>query len=343
MIYVDHKYVSMIGVRLRNFKHKGGHMWNASCPICGDSKKNPSKARLYFYTKSDHTFVKCFKCSYSRNLGNFLKDIDEGMYREYKLEKMKGAEFTENLKKEDVIPDILMDYQKAPRVNTVGMPVGLTRIADLPDNHPARSYVRARMIPEDKHTLLYYCPKFKKFANSVSEGKYKNLDDDHPRLIIPFIDSYGECFAVTGRAFGREEPKYMTVRIKENYDMIFGMNTMDPSQPVLAVEGPIDSLFLPNCIAVAGNTFSSHKIEEIKNNLTIVYDNEPRSPTITKLIGKAINDGYKVCLFPDNLAFKDINEAVMVGFSTEELVSIIRDNTFQGVEAKLRFSNWKRC
>ena len=87
MIYVDAKYASMLAPRVRNFKQQKDYLWNFSCPICGDSKKDKSKARGYIYRKDTSLFYKCHNCGYGSSLGNLIKEVDSRMYSEYSIEK----------------------------------------------------------------------------------------------------------------------------------------------------------------------------------------------------------------------------------------------------------------
>jgi hypothetical protein len=109
------------------------------------------------------------------------------------------------------------------------------------------------------------------------------------------------------------------------------------------VEGPIDSLFLPNAVAVSGASFDTPTIRSILTNATIVMDNEPRNKDIVKQLEKYINLGYSVCMFPEHIQQKDINEMILHGeMSADEIAEVINTNTYTGMEAKLKFSTWKK-
>ena len=69
------------------------------------------------------------------------------------------------------------------------------------------------------------------------------------------------------------------------------------------VEGPLDSLFIDNCIAIAGAD-----VPNLDCNFTVIFDNEPRNKELLKQIEKTIDKGYNVCLWPQNLRWKDIND-----------------------------------
>ena len=55
-----------------------------------------------------------------------------------------------------------------------------------------------------------------------------------------------------------------------------------------------------------------------------------------------INGGFKVCLWPEGLPFKDINEAILAGYDTNELLQIINENTVYGLSGKIKFKLWTK-
>jgi DNA primase len=184
---------------------------------------------------------------------------------------------------------------------------------------------------------IYFTDDLKKIYT-----KYTNEDDDHPRMIIPFFKPSGKCFAYQGRAYGNEEPKYYTIKIDETEEKIYGLDRVDFSKRIYVVEGPIDSLFLPNAIAVSGASFDTPTIRQLLTNATIIMDNEPRNKEIVKQLAKYIDLGYNVCMFPDTMQEKDINDMVVSGKSVDEILNIINTNTTSGMEAKLKFADWRK-
>jgi hypothetical protein len=218
----------------------------------------------------------------------------------------------------------------------------LQRIDKLDLEHPAKQYVVNRKIPSDKWDLLYFASKFKTWSNSI-KYQFTNTENDTPRLIIPFFNEDGKCFMYQGRAFGKEQPKYITIRLDEKEEKIFGVDRLDYSKRIYVVEGPIDSIFVPNSIAIGGAGFDTPFTQGIKTNATLIMDNEPRSKEICKFIEKLINEDYSVCLWPDTVEEKDVNEMIMVGKSIDQIMETINTNTFQGMEAKLKFTQWRKC
>jgi len=338
MLYIDKKYANVLGSRLRNFKQKNDYVWNFSCPVCGDSSKNKLKARGYIYRKKSDLFVKCHNCNYGTNLGNFINYVDVNLYNEYVLERYKSGTSKHNSHKEIDTSFFETDPIEIPD-NVLS---SLQRIDKLDSSHPAVKYIEKRKIPKEKWNLLYFTSGFKKYTNSVKHH-FNNEEDDHPRLIIPFFTEDKKVFAFQARAFGNETPKYYTIKLDESLEKVYGLERVERKETIYIVEGPIDSLFLPNSIAVSGASFDTPLVREILGNSVIVMDNEPRSKEITKQIQKYIDAGYNVCLLPDTMPEKDINEMILSGYSTEEIVRIIDDNTVSGVTASLKFAQWRKC
>lgn len=340
MLYVDVKYANMLSPRLRNYKHKNDFLWNFSCPVCGDSSKNKLKARGYIYKVKTGLFVKCHNCGYGSNLGNFIKYLDPVLYQEYVLENYKegGAPRSHHKDPEVAIPEII---KKPDLVDSILDPI--KRLDELRPDHPAVKYVLNRKIPSRFLSLLYFAPKFKAYVNTVIPDKFKMEIDEHPRLIIPYFNAHGKCFAFQGRAFGKEEPKYYTIKVDDTEEKVFGLDRVNYAKRIYITEGPLDSLFIPNAIAVSGSSFNTPTIEALKTNATVVYDNEPRSKDLTKLIKKTIDQGFSVCLWPEAVEEKDINEMILAGRSPEEILDIIDQNTYSGAMAQLRFATWRKC
>jgi len=330
MSYIDTKYLNIISPYLQQFKKKGDNLWNFRCPYCGDSQKSRIKARGFVFRKKNDLFFKCHNCGTGASLGNLIKTIDSKTYKDYIMERYKKGVETRSSPQ----PEFKFN---APVFRKKGILEGLKSIKNLPDDHPAKQIVERRKLPVESLSDLYLCESFFKFTNSIIKGKFPSLDGDHPRLLIPFRGEDGEVFAYQGRAFGNEQPKYITIKIDEDRDKIFGLDKVDKSKPILVVEGPLDSLFLDNCIAVAGADFSN-----MEGDLTVIYDNEPRNKEINKQIEKTIDQGKSVCLWPDNIEYKDINDMIIAGYSKKEIQDIITNNTFSGVAAKLRFADWRR-
>jgi len=340
MLYIDSKYAGYLGSRLRNFKQKNDYVWNFSCPVCGDSATKKTRARGFIYRQKSDLFVKCHNCGYGSNLGNLIKRIDPVLYDEYVLERYKAGATRYNAHK-----DVTSVFPETPSVKVELLDdilSPLSRIDLLRETHPAVKYVIDRKIPREKWHLLYFAPKFKKFTNSVTPKFEEPIEGEHPRMIIPYFNEHGKCYAYQARAYGNETPKYYTIKLDEEQEKIYGLDRVNYSKRIYVVEGPIDSLFLPNAIAVSGSSFDTPTTRKLLTNATLVMDNEPRNKEIVKQLGKYIDAGFTVCMFPDYVEEKDINDMIKAGKTTDQIVDLINKNTFTGMEAKLKFSTWRK-
>ena len=120
------------------------------------------------------------------------------------------------------------------------------------------------------------------------------------------------------------------------------LDRVNKKETIYVTEGPIDSLFIKNAVATADSNLMVADYLG-KENLVLVYDNEPRNSNIVKQIEKAINSGFRVCLFPESFPYKDINEGIISGLTKPQIQRIIDNNTFEGLRAKMEFVNWKKC
>ena len=329
--YVDLKYINILSVRLEQFKQKGKNLFNFRCPYCGDSQKDKTKARGYLYAVKNDMFYKCHNCGHGTNMPNFIKDRDQKLYSEYCLEKFKKKP-----KKEEV------DFKpKFDKVEFDDLNLGM-KISDLKDTHPAKKFVLDRKIPRDKLDLLYCCNRFMTLVNRVKPGTFKDVTKDYPRLIIPFYDESGKLFAFQGRAFGKEQPKYITIKLDESKSKVYGLERVNFLQPIKVVEGPLDSLFLDNCLASAGADLKNVKKSLPEDQITYIYDNEPRNREIIKHMYSVIDKGYSLVIWPDDLKHKDINDMIISGLTSEQITDIIHNNTFSGLAATAKLDFYKR-
>ena len=326
--YIDVKYVNIISPYLQQFKKKGDFLWNFRCPYCGDSQKSRTKARGFVYRKKNDLFYKCHNCGVGTTLGKLIEHLDSKSYKDYIMERYKSGVKTVNKEPEFKFNE--------PVFRSKDICSTLNSLSELGEDHPARKIIDRRNLPISSYKDLFLCPEFYKFTNNLIPNKFPSLNGDHPRLLIPFRDEEGEVFAYQGRAFGNEQPKYLTIKLQER-DKIFGLDKIDKREEVLVVEGPLDSLFLDNCIAVAGAD-----VPNLDCDFTVVFDNEPRNKELLKQVEKAINRGHKICLWPEGMEYKDINDMILGGYTKEEIQDLIKHNTYQGTTATLWFTKWRK-
>lgn len=338
-LWLEIKYANLMSSSLERYKVKKQKPFNASfrCPICGDSKTNKLKTRGHFLEHKGMLFFKCHNCSASSKFERFLKTQNFTLFNEYKIEYLK--EMGEGQPAPRYVPEI--DKFSKARVDKFDPLKTLKKVSQLRHDHPVKKYVENRGIPASAHYKLYYAPRFFAWVNEHIPGKFSPGIKEEPRLILPLIDENGYVFAATARSFDKNsKSKYITVKFKEDAQKFYGLNEFRKDVKGYVVEGPIDSLFLTNCIAMCGSDADIDSLE-LTDKTTVVYDNEPRNKEIVKKIESAIMKGYRVCLWPETPG-KDINEMVQNGWLPKNIEKVIDEHSFSGLPAKLNFMKWRK-
>jgi hypothetical protein len=337
--FVEMKYINLVGARLEKFSWKRNNVAVCRCPICGDSKKNKNKTRFFFFEEKGKFFVKCHNCSYSTTFPKFLEQTGGVLYEDYRMETIKEKFTSGTTANYKEITKIVASNK--PVFNVKNDLLCCTKIVDLPQDHHARKYIAGRLIPEKYWNILYYTENFHEAA---SKNLHESCGPRDERIVIPFYTSDNKLFAMQGRALDPNAvSRYITIRDSEqDVAKIYGMERFDDSKKNYCFEGPIDSLFIDNSVALAGSSIAFDKMPFDTSNTVFVYDNEPRNAEIVERIKETIDAGLKVCIWPETIAFKDVNDMHMGLLSIEHIQEIIDNNTHQGLAAHLKLSKWKR-
>ena len=323
MDFVDVRFINLISTRLPKFKRVKPDLYNFRCPICGDSEKTKNKARGYLYRIKTNTNYKCHNCGISLSFNNFLKQVDPSLHKEYTLEKFKEGHTGKNFVAKE--PKFEFEKPKFKKTLKIGLPKASS-------NEDAKKYLENRKLDPDK---FYYTDKFKEWTNSKVHT-FDDLTYDEPRIIIPLIYK-DEFIGYQGRSLGPSKVKYITVMLNDDAPKIYGLDTIRGDAPVFVTEGPFDSTFIRNSCAMCGADADVSRWGI--SNPIYIYDNEPRNKEIVNRISKTIDSGYQVVIWPDHINVKDINDMVMSGLDVQNLVE---SNIYSGLQAKLKFTNWKK-
>lgn len=341
--WVDEEFINRIGYRLDRFRKLKPGLYNCRCPICNDSQKREDLARGYFIQGSGGFRYFCHNCGANLSILRLLKVVDNSIADEYSLEIYKNRfKFSEEPKNKKEITAADIPKARLPEIKKKDQPPGIISALDLPLSHPAYQYLIDREIPISCLSRLYYASKFRLWNDGILKKKHNSNFPDHPRLVIPYYWYDGSIFRYTSRAFGKESPRYQQTVIDPDKPRIFGLERINIDNLVYVVEGQIDSLFLPNAVAVGGANYNVSELNTFPDKI-FVPDNQPRNPDVVKQIGSVIASGKKVCLWKENYG-KDINAMVLEnGLSQDDLVGLIEKSTVQGIEAQLVFSKWRKC
>ena len=322
MDLVDSKYIGLVSSRLQKFKRVKDNLYNFRCPICGDSQKNKNKTRGYIYQVKNNTNFKCHNCGASLSLNNFIKKIDGTLHKQYTLEKFKEGHTGRGF----VVEEPEFKFKK---------PVFRKKL-DLPkasENADAREYLEKRKLNPDK---FYFANNFKRWVNTKKQT-FDTIGRDESRIIIPMYDRDKNLIGFQGRSLVPNSVKYITVMLEDEAPKIYGLDSIDEKLSVYVVEGPFDSTFVNNSVALCGSDGDLGYLEG--SNTILVYDNEPRNREIVNRIGKCIDRGEKVVIWPNGVEQKDINDMVLAG---HDVMSMLKSNTYSGLEAKVKFNTWKK-
>ena len=322
MDLVDSKYIGLVSSRLQKFKRVKSDLYNFRCPICGDSQRNKNKARGYIYAVKNNTNFKCHNCGASLSFNNFLKEMDPTLHKQYMLEKFKEGHTGRNF----VVEEPVFEFSK---------PVFKKKL-DLPkasEVSVAKEYLEKRKLNPEK---FYFAHKFKEWTNA-QKVTFDTIGRDESRIIIPMYDRDNNLIGFQGRSLVPNSVKYITVMLDEEAPKIYGLNEVNDKLPIYVVEGPFDSTFINNSVALCGSDGDLGYFEG--SDVILVYDNEPRNREIVNRIGKCISRGQSVVIWPSGIIEKDINDMVLSGLN---VMDVLKSNTYSGLEAKIKFNNWKK-
>ena len=322
MIYIDSKYIGLVSVRLEKFKRTKDNLYTFRCPYCGDSKKSKNKTRGYLFQNKGSFIFKCHNCGMSKGFSTFLKDTDVVLHGQYIMERYK-----EGLTgKHRNAPDPVFNFNKPKFKKKLNLPLACT-------NDRASNYLKRRKLDPTK---FYFADRFKHFCNTI-KPTFETTKNDHPRVVIPFYSREGSLIGFQGRSLDTYViPKYLTVMLDENSPKVYGLDKVNTEEEIYVTEGPFDSYFVDNSIAMCG---SDVDLSNLNYKFIYVYDNEPRSKEIVSKITKTIEKSNKVVIFPTNIREKDINDMILAG---HDIKTLLESNTYSGLEAKLKLQTWKR-
>ena len=276
----------------------GNDYFNFRCPVCGDSKKSKSKKRGYILKKKKPWIYFCHNCFYKKTVVAWMKEFFPIHYKDFYREIVRAKE--QNRQKplpkiENPKPRKKFDEKEQTKF-FIPIKKGVTPLF----TKAIRTCID-RKIPEEVWSKWYV---------SIG-GMYNN------RLIIPFLDNNKKIYYYQGRSlYDYIQPKYLSR--KGDFNSIYNYFLVDKEKPVVILEGPIDSIFVENSIALTGVKTEDKKLSEFPHKRYLIdFDattTETRKKTM-ELLGKG---EYVFCwkkfMKAFNLPMKekwDINDAII--------------------------------
>jgi hypothetical protein len=215
---------------------------------------------------------------------------------------------------------------------------GCISLSEVSNDHPAVQYLVDRGFERDMIDRLLYSEDFYVTAESINHEPLSPNFPSEPRIVIPFYNINGDIEMIQGRSLDQNSKlRYISIKTHEDVDKIFGKDHVDWSRTVYCVEGPLDSLFVDNCIATCDSSLMRSDAD------VLIWDDQPRSKEICDLMEQAIDNNRSVVIWPVSTDTKlDINDMIQMGINREELMEIIRQRTFKGLRARLEFNRWRK-
>lgn len=313
----------------RPIHKKYQNVFNAECPVCKEGKSAGRSRRLFYFPHKDYFY--CHNCVKSWKPFDWIKEVTGWTFPEI---------VKKNREKEGVAQTIKPTRSIVQVQNPIDIPDLPENSIDLADNTQIEYYKDDKFIKLaleycDKRRLWTAVNSCKRFFLSLEDRVHKN------RLVIPFFSNNSNkpiCYqtrALTNNQF----PKYLT---KFGEKELFGINNIDSEIPYIFIfEGPIDSMFVKNGVAMASLSPTGHQIHQLNNFIGYeqiwVFDNDKNNKETSKKIEKYIKEGKRIFIWPKEFAkFKDFNEICCSLELNEIPWGFVVKNSAVGQEAQLK-------
>ena len=320
---------------------KSSNEYMACCPICHEGKSWGKKRRCYYLPSKD--LIYCHNCGWSSNPLKWISYISGKPYKEIFKESDSEKYYDVILKNEELI--------KNTEINTPTLPGDCI---NLFDKNQIEFYKNDVIL----NTALVYL-KHRRLLNAINKPLAfylcKNDLIHNNRLIIPFYDANNEIIYYQSRSILSKDkkPKYLSKLHSEK--SIFGLNNINSNiENIFIFEGPIDSCFVKNGIAVAGIQEKSkinfnHLQQTQINSLNLynkiwVLDSQWIDKASLLKTQNLIDNNETVFIWPKSIGkkFKDFNEICMYFKINEIKNDCILQQSFKGYEAQLKLNEIKK-
>jgi CHC2 zinc finger len=319
--------------------NKYTNTYNGSCPFCKEGKSFGKKTRFFYIPEKELCY--CHNCGYSKKAFNFLLDVTGKPFNEI-ITEIKKLDNTEvPIIKEEIVE----------KVHTPSLPDDCINLSD--ENqlkfHNTSPVVSICLNLLKKRRLNTAINRPKTFYLSLTDKVHKN------RLVLPFYDVNGDIIHYQTRtllpADERIKPKYLS-KVKSEKSL-YGVHNIDPNlEYVFIFEGPIDSYFIKNGLAVCGiaedssRTFTPLQQKQIGQLASYkkiwCLDNQWNDNASLKKSSILLDNGETIFIWPEELKdFKDVNEyCISKGLDSINPEMVLK-NAYSGLKGKLILTNIK--
>ena len=328
---------------------------NFACPFCGDSLRDPRKKRFNIYLNS--LSCHCFNCNHHSGINSFLKQFDEELSLEDKLQVHEIQQSSKKFERKMSSSHSSFSFQL---LDKLAVPKSiLFKMLNL--NTPYKSkecsdYLNSRKIDIKQWKHFAYNSKSKELyilnlnSNDRIIGmQIRQLDPNSKKsryLTRSLTKIYADYFKKdlsqlidrllksmeNGEKYIMEEDGIENIQANlDRLSGIFNIMNVDMNIPLTIVEGPIDSLCLTNSIALQGAT----KLNDYFDDLQMVrylFDNDKigKEQALSKL--KTNKKVFLWTLYIKNMNIK--NKA-----KVKDINDLFKQNLFNNEIYETCFSN----
>lgn len=311
----------------RPLHKKYQNVFNAECPICKEGKSAGRSRRLFYFPHKGYFF--CHNCSKSWRPFEWVREVTTMTVPEIIKRNNEKAGVVEPIKYSNPV-------EEKVELFVPDLPEGSVDLTDETQVHfyHTNKYVKLALEYCQTRRLLRATNSCKKFYVSLDDKVHRN------RLVIPFYGDNHKVICYQTRALTSNQfPKYLT---KFGEKELFGLNNIDSTIPyVFVFEGPIDSMFVKNGVAMASLSPTEKQLQQINNLIGFeqiyVFDNDKNNVQTSRKIEKYIKEGKKIFIWPREFSrFKDFNE-ICCSLELDEIPwKFVVKNSAKGSEALIK-------
>jgi len=252
---------------------EGSDFFNFRCNVCGDSKKSKHKKRAYILKRKNPWMFYCHNGCKPMTVLNWIKVYFPIHFKDYYRELLRSS--SEIIKPLPIIKNPIVKKNNEEKEQTkffIPIKKGIT-------SPFAKAVLTCidRRIPEEV---------WSKWFVSIG-GMYNN------RMIIPFFDDKGKIYYYQGRSLYGQEPKYLSR--KGEHNSIYNYYLVDKSKPVPVLEGPIDSIFVENSIAITGVKIEDKRLKDFPHKRFLIDMDNTTNDTKKKTMELLSKGEYVFC------------------------------------------------
>ena len=318
--------------------------YQGGCCICNEGSSQKKKRRCYYIPKINNIY--CHNCGWSSTPFNWIK----------KVCNLTPSEIINEIKEYDTSIEIspYKEEEAEPVRVSEKLPANSINLSDplqveYHKNNPVVAACLNLVKKRRLDTAINRCDLYVSLADNV----HKN------RLVIPFYNEDRSIeFYQTRTVLDKDakvKPKYLS---KINADKtLFNIDKVSGEYPhVFIFEGPLNSMFTKNGVAVCGitnkgnATFTTRQKQQADTTLALfdkvwVLDSQWLDKTSLEKSEILLKDGHNVFIWPEKFGtkFKDFNDICMACSINEISHKFITENTFKGLEGIFRLSAIKRA